>query len=178
MLLKLTRRWTREKEATTAVEFALVALPFIIMIIGTVEMALMFTAQSLLEAGTATASRMIRTGQIQQSGGDQQQMFEDTLCGFVEVIIPCEEIQYNVVNLPNFGDAADMPDAEFDEDGNMEDQGFDPGNANDVVLIRVSYTYPIVTPMMQPVLTNTSDHNTIMLSTVVLQTEPYEFEEE
>ena len=43
-------------------------------------------------------------------------------------------------------------------------------------MIRVAYRYEIKTPLMQPFLTNDSNAQRIMFSTVVLQTEPYEFE--
>ena len=176
MLDNFLKRWRRDREGSTAVEFALIGIPFVLMVIGIIEMALMFTAQSLLEASTAEAAREVRTGAIQQGGGEDT--FTEVLCGFAAVLIPCEEIQYQVVALENFGEAEEFPDAEFDEDGNLEDQQFDAGGVSDVVMIRVAYTYPIKTPMMQLMLTNNNDSNRIMLSTIVLQTEPYEFEDE
>jgi Flp pilus assembly protein TadG len=169
------RSWRFNHDGSTAVEFALIGIPFLFMVIGIIEMALMFTAQSLLEASTAEAAREIRTGAVQQGGGENA--FTDTLCDFAAVLIPCGDIQYQVVALEDFGSAEEFPDAQFDEDGNLEDQQFDPGGVSDVVMIRVAYKYPIKTPMMQFVLTNNNDNSRVMLSTIVLQTEPYEFEE-
>lgn len=169
------KTWRYNRDGSTAVEFALIGIPFIFMVIGIIEMALMFTAQSLLEAATAEAAREVRTGAVQQGGG--QQLFTDTICDFAAVLIPCDQIQYQVESVEDFGDAADFPDAAFDDDGNLEDQGFDAGGVSDVVMIRTAYKYPIKTPMMQLILTNNSDSNRIMLSTIVLQSEPYEFED-
>lgn len=176
--MNLMRKWAKDKEGQTAVEFALVGIPFVLMIVGTIEMALMFTAQSVLQEATFTAARLIRTGQIQQSGGNQQEMFRDAVCDFAAALIPCGRIQFQVEPVPSFGDADDMAGAEFDDDGNLEDQGFDPGGVSDIVLIRVAYNYPIVTPLMQPMLTNNGGSTRNMISTIVLQNEPYEFEEE
>lgn len=177
--MRIIKPWLRDKSGTTAVEFSLVGIPFVLMIIGTVEMALMFTAQSVLQEATYTASRQIRTGQIQQmDGGDQQAAFREAVCDFAELLIPCDRIQFQVLEVPDFGDAEGMPEAEFDDDGNLEDQGFDPGDVSSVVMIRVAYNYPIITPLMQPMLTNNGNSTRTMLSTIVLQNEPYEFEEE
>ncbi|MCI5060851.1 MAG: pilus assembly protein [Alphaproteobacteria bacterium] len=170
------KSFKNNEEGVAAVEFALMAIPFIFLLIGIIEMALVFTSQSLLEASTAEAAREIRTGAVQQGGGEQA--FIDEVCDFAAAMIPCEDIQYQVVSFDDFGDAEDFPDAEFDDEGNLEDQGFDPGGVNDVVMVRVAYTYPIKTPMMQMILTNNGDGNRIMLSTLVLQTEPYEFEDD
>ena len=48
----------------------------------------------------------------------------------------------------------------------------------DVVMIRTAYQYPIMTPLFQVMLTNNNGSTRTMLSTVVLQTEPYEFEDD
>lgn len=151
----------------------MVGVPFILMIVGIIEMALMFTTQSLLQESTFTASRLIRTGQLQQNGGgNPEEIFRDAVCDFARVLIPCADIQFQVKQLPSFADADDMP-PQFDINGNLQDTGFDPGEENDVVLIRVVYNYPIITPLMQPMLTNTGTTKRRMISTIVLQTEPY-----
>lgn len=173
MILRL-REWLKREEGVTAVEFSLVAVPFVFLIIGTIEMALMFTAQSVLQESTFTAARLIRTGQIQLSeSGDPETMFREEVCSFSELMIPCGEIQFQVQTLPSFADADDEP-LPFDEDGNFTDTGFDPGGANDIVMIRVAYNYPVRTPLIQPILANHGGNKRTMLSTIVLQTEPYE----
>lgn len=175
--MSIFKQWWRKNDGVTAVEFSLLALPLVVMVIGTIEIALMFTTQSLLDASTATAARLIRTGQIQQSGGTEE-AFREALCDFAEILIPCEDIQFQVQDLGDFATADDMPPPEFDDEGNMEEQGFSPGDVSSVVLIRVAYKYSIITPMMQPVLTNRADGSRLMLSTIVMQNEPYEFEDE
>jgi Flp pilus assembly pilin Flp len=175
MPFKLQKIWLKNSDGATAVEFALVGVPFIFMVVGIIEMALMFTTQSLLEASTAEAARQVRIGAVQQGGGED--LFKQELCDFASVFISCEDLQYQVVALGDFGDAQDFPEASFDEDGNLEDQQFDPGGVSDVVMIRTAYKYTITTPMMHAILTNNSDDSRYMLSTIVLQTEPYEFED-
>lgn len=173
-MTKFVKRWFKDTEGATAVEFSMVGIPFILMIVGIIEMAMMFTAQSLLQESTFSAARLIRTGQLQQAtgGGDPQDAFRTAVCSFAELLIPCADIQFQVQQVPSFADADDMPPL-FDADGNMQNTGFDPGEENDVVLIRVVYNYPIITPLMQPVLTNTNGASRRMISTIVLQTEPY-----
>tara|TARA_B100000508_G_scaffold8106_1_gene5913 strand:+ start:64 stop:630 length:567 start_codon:yes stop_codon:yes gene_type:complete len=173
--------FVKEESGVAAVEFSLVGLPFIFMIVGVIEMSMMFASQSLLEYGTSQGARLIRTGQVQQGGGEDA--FRDAVCDAVSItvdrgFIDCDDVQYQVITLDDFSDAADEPPPEFDEDGNLEDQGFDAGEVNDIVMIRVAYRYPILTPLMGTLLTNNSDNSRIMVSTTVLQTEPYEFSDE
>lgn len=165
------KKWIYRKDGSTAVEFALAGMPFVLMTIGIVELALMFTTQSVLHEAAFTASRMIRTGQLQLSGGTEDD-FRESVCDFSSALIPCDDIQFTVQQVPSFSDAEDLP-PEFDEDGNLMDQGFDPGVENEVVLIRVAYNYPVKTPLMQPLLANNGSKRA-MFSTIVLRTEPYQ----
>jgi len=176
MQMNVKRKWKTNQDGATAVEFALVGIPFILMVIGIIEMALMFASQSLLEPSVSVGAREIRTGAVQQGGGDD--LFRDTVCNYASVFIACDDLQYQVVSVDSFQEAQDFPEPQFDEDGNLQDQGFDAGGVNDIVMIRVAYRYLIKTPMMQLLLTNNSDGSRILLSTVVLQTEPYEFEDD
>jgi hypothetical protein len=168
--------WSLNNDGATAVEFALVGIPFIFMVIGIVEMGLMFTSQSLLEASTANAARQIRIGAVQQGGGED--LFREELCDFASVLMACEELQYQVIPMADFGDAEDFPEPTFDENGDLEDQQFDAGGVSDVIMIRTAYQYPIKTPLFQVMLTNNNGVTRSMISTVVLRTEPYEFEDE
>lgn len=181
--IRLFKRYSfvKEERGATAVEFSLIGVPFIFMIVGVIEMSLMFASQSLLEYGTSQGARMVRTGQVQL--GEGEAAFRDAICDAVSItpergFIDCDSIQYQVQTLDDFADAADEPPPTFDADGNLEDQGFDAGGVNDVVMIRVAYRYEILTPLMSSLLTNNNDNSRLMVSTTVLQTEPYEFNNE
>lgn len=166
------RKWLRGKEGVTAVEFSMIGVPFVLMTIGTIELALMFTAQSLLHESTFAASRLIRTGQVQQAGGDVN-MFREAVCDFADVLIPCNEIQFQVREMPDFASAAD-DEFEIDEEGNLTDTTFDPGGASSVVVIRVVHNYRLMTPLMGSFFANKGSERRTLMSTMVLQTEPYE----
>lgn len=173
---KILRRWWRGEDAATAVEFALVAFPFIYLLVGIVELSLMFAAMSTLDAATNDAARLIRTGQVQQTNGDPQEMFEDLLCSKINVFLSCSGVQYEVITMNGFSDFASYP-ASFDEDGNLQSSGFDPGSVDDVVLIRAAYRYPLLTPLLGAAFADGPNNTKLMVTTVVLETEPYDVRE-
>ena len=167
-------RWVREERATTAVEFSMIGIPFILMIVGIVEMSLMFTVQSVIQQATFDAARLIRTGQLQQGElGDPEVAFRQAVCDFAALVVSCDKIQYSVEVMNEFSDARDKP-AEFDDEGNLEERVFDPGVENDVILVRVAYNFPIRTPMMKPLLANVDGTKRSIFSTMIFQTEPYQ----
>lgn len=175
-MLDWVRRWARKEEGATAVEFSLVAVPFIFLLLGTIEMSLMFTASANLHSATNDAARLIKTGQSQLSG-DPEDMFANKLCEGVNILLDCSRLQYEVVAMQDFSDF-DHYQPSYDEDGNLETQGFTPGGSSDVVLIRVSYRYPLMLPLIGNFLSDGPGMTKHLLATVVLQSEPYDIYEE
>lgn len=160
-----------------AIEFALVAIPFIFMLVAIIELALMFATAALLESATATASRQIRTGALQQAadaGPAQEALFRGVLCDRASILLVCDEIEVESVNIGSFGNYNDaMP--QMDENGNMTPRGFDAGGVNDVILVRTFYRYTFMTPIIGRFLGEGGNGTRSFISTIVLQIEPYEF---
>ncbi|MBX2834821.1 MAG: pilus assembly protein [Micavibrio sp.] len=169
-------RYLYEKTATTAIEFGLLFIPYLMVILAIIELAIMYTSASLLEGATQSAARMIRTGQLQQSAADPQVQFRDKLCDYATVLIDCNKITVEVIPIVNFTSYEDF-DPEYDEDGNLISQGFDVGSSNDKILVRASYRYRLMTPFIGEILSGNTGYR-LFMSTIVLQTEPYEFEGE
>lgn len=176
MCLKWFRPWIRRKDGTTAIEFSLMAIPYIMLTLGTIELSIMYASASLLEGATGTAARLIRTGQLQQdqSGRQPEDIFRDSLCQYATVLINCNDISIEVLPLQSFADAENL-EPQFDEDGNVVPQGFGAVGSNDRVLIRTSYRYNMMTPFIGPLLVGPTNSR-LFMSTLVLQTEPYDFE--
>jgi Flp pilus assembly protein TadG len=155
----------------------LVAIPFFILILSIFEMSLMFATASMLEGATGGASRMIRTGQIQQASADpgaQEQIFRDELCDRVSVLINCNDVQIQVVNMGSFGNFGNFA-AQYDGNGDLDNTGFEVGGVNDVVLVRIGYRYKLMVPFVNLLLGANGTGTQYFMSTIVMQVEPYEF---
>ena len=165
-------KWKTNEEGATAIEFSMLIIPYLMLSLGIIELSLMFTSASLLEGATGSAARLIRTGQLQQSGQDPETVFRDALCDFAVVLIECNDVVIEVVTLDDYGDYSDPV---YDGSGDMVSSGFNVGGSDAKVLIRVAYRYSMITPLVGPIL-NGADGSTVFMSTIVLQTEPYEFQ--
>lgn len=177
-MLRFFNRYLRRKDGATAIEFSLLSIPYFMLTFGIIEISLMMGSAMVLEGGTSKASRMIRTGQIQLASNDpveQEEMFRERLCQEVSFLINCEAITIESVDISSFGSVSDAA-PQFDADGNLISQGFASGGVNDVVLIRTAYRYALLTPMIGNLLGEGGSNSRLFLSTIVLQTEPYEFD--
>lgn len=136
---------------------------------------MLFTAGTLLEGAVYDASRKIRTGQF-EGVANAEQAFSDALCEHVHVLMDCSDFQYDVRVLATFADAAAVPDPLVDEDGNLVDQGYDAGGVSDIVMVRVSYRYPMMTPLIGDIFGQYGGNTRLLVSTTVFQSEPYKFQ--
>ena len=102
-------------------------------------------------------------------------MFRESLCDYAQALINCNNIQTEVITIDNFSDAEDLAPV-FDQNGRFVPGGFNPGGVSDRVLIRTVYTYDMMTPLVGPLLSGGSGSRTF-ISSIILQTEPYEFTE-
>jgi len=167
------RKFIKNTDGATAVEFALLAIPYVFLTVGIIELAIIYAAASLLEGATTSAARLIRTGQLQQGGGDPQTVFRDALCDYATALVNCNDVVITVQRMDSFSDVGGM-NPTFNDEGEMEPGGFDPGGSNDRVLIRTWYRYEMMTPFIGPLLGG-ADSAIDFTSTIVLQTEPYDF---
>ncbi len=173
-MISLLRKWCFERRASTAIEFSLLSIPYVFLTVGIIELSIMYAAASMLEGATGSAARLIRTGQVQQSTSiEPQDMFQNALCGYAQALINCENVQTEVITLNSFSDADNL-NPRFDENGSFVSSGFNAGGVNDRVLIRTVYTFDMLTPLVGPLLTGGRGSRTF-ISSIVLQTEPYEF---
>ncbi len=172
------RVWSGAREGTTAIEFSLLAVPFVYFVVGIIELSLLFVGSSTLQGAVFDAARKIRTGQVQQAEGDDpEDVFREALCAHATLFLDCDAIQYQVEPLDSFADADDE-ELELDDDGNLVNQPFDPGGSGDIVMIRVVYLYPMLTPVIGEFFSDYPGNKKLITATVVIETEPYEFDDE
>lgn len=173
----IKREWANADEGVVAIEFALVVIPFIFLLVGMVEVGMFYASGALLEGASVDAARMIRTGQV-QSASDPETAFKTELCDQAKALIACDKIQYEVIDVPSgsFIDASDYQPV-IDSQGNLVPQGFNAGDSNDVVMVRTYYKYKFLTPFIGELLSGHAGQDWLgQMSTVVIKSEPYNFE--
>ena len=168
----------RARDGVAAIEFAMIVMPLMMLIVGIVEVGLFFAAGSVLEGASNEAARGIRIGQTQLAG-DPEATFAESFCDHASKMIDCDRVQYEVINIAEGTFAAsDGYEPAYDADGNLIPQPFSAGNANDIIMIRAIYRHEFFTPWMGELMTGDINRNWMdHMSTVVLKSEPYEFEE-
>jgi Flp pilus assembly protein TadG len=137
-------KFRQAQEGATAIEFALVALPFFFVVGIIIEMGIMTLAESELHDAVNKASRTISTGNATMMTGSQ---FRDEICNRVNTISNCNtRLGLTVISASTFGNLA-VPAI-----GNIGFQpapNFQPGGAEDAVAVVATYDWQIVFPFMR-----------------------------
>ncbi len=175
-ILHIIRRFLSAEDGVTAVEFALVVIPFIFILGGIFEIALIFTTANVMEGTTSAAARAVRTGQVQASGSPQT-FFEDLVCNGMRAFADCDEIEHEVFtpSSDDFDSAGNELAPQFDGDGNLIPNPFDPGDVSDVAIVRTVYRDDGIVPLLTPLLGG-ANGQMVMISTITVRNEPYDFE--
>lgn len=168
MFRSLIKKMLTDRQAVTSIEFALIALPFFILIFGIIETSLVFIGQVVLDGSAQDAARKIRTGEAETSG-DAEGTFQTKLCDNLFSVIPCSDLVYTVKTFEDFSDVTIEP--LYDDDGNPVSNEFDASiSTGDIVAVRVGYKWEFMTPLVATAFGR--DYIEIM-STAVFRNEPY-----
>lgn len=174
-LRTLLRRFRRARRGATAVEFALIAIPFFLLTFGLAEVAMIGLVQTSLDFAVSETGREIRTGQAQLNGTGEAQI-RDELCDQLTrfVLLACDgNLFLDVRRFDAFTDITnDTPiqNQQFDSSG----FGYSPGAPSDIVVVRAYYRWMIMTPMFESVFSNVSGGERILVSTMMFRNEPYQ----
>jgi Flp pilus assembly protein TadG len=173
-LCSAAKRYAGCNNGASAVEFAIIAAPFLALLVAILQTALVFFAGRVLDETTEQASRYILTGQAQTSGMTQAQ-FANYVCQKSSSLFSCNNFMVNVQNYSSFASAnTSTPTLTFDSSGAVTNQwAWSPGNAGDIVIVQVMYQWPIILGPLGFNLSNLSNGNRLLVSTVALKTEPY-----
>jgi Flp pilus assembly protein TadG len=171
------RRFARARGGATAIEFAIVAIPSLMLVFGVFELGMVLLVSTTLDTATDFASRNIRTGVFQTSGKITSGDFKALVCRNMTWLKSMDCQSRLTVEAQTFStfadiDAANIPDpATFKS---TDPRCWTAGNPGDIVLVRTYYSWPLFTPLLSDALANQGDGTSrLITSAKAFKNEPY-----
>ncbi|NWG52306.1 MAG: pilus assembly protein [Hydrogenophilaceae bacterium] len=167
-------RFARRKDGAAAVEFALIALPFFLLLTALAEVSLMSFAQTNLDLAISDLGRTIRTGQAAEGDMGAEDV-ESMVCERLNRIMPmdCSENLYvDVDHYDTFNDVDNpvpLANGALDE----TDIGFEQTGPGEIVLVRGYYRWEVITPFFQSIFGNVNGTDRLMVSSMLFRNEPW-----
>jgi Flp pilus assembly protein TadG len=165
-------RFRRAEKGSAAVEFAIIAIPFFLLLYAVIDTSLVYFATTTLENGISAASRQIKTGQAQSANMTQQQ-FRTLVCNEISMLLKCDaRLALDVRRFTSFGGVA-LPGA-LDANGNFTGNNqFNMGSAGDIIVVRAFYAWPMLTPSFGTSMSNMSGNARLLTAAAAFKNEPF-----
>ncbi len=179
------RYFRGDDRGVTAIEFAMVAGPFFIMMMGIVTIGQQFLTMHLIEHGVAEASRKLRTGEAQKAGlklSDFRQLF----CNAAGTFVACD--QHLVIHIKSSSTFAGLSPAPVCvTNGKLTPSAGAPsddirtrsGNASSAILVTACYDWEAGSGLWQKISSMLSptapvQGKTVLSSVTAFRAEPFE----
>ena len=179
----------RDQRGSAAVEFALVTPIFLVFMFSMFEIGWFYFTNSILDASTTSAARLVRTGQVQGWSGTadevKQRLFNE-VCDTVDLWGDCNtRLTVEVETFASFADMfpATPPTCADAPPSNLAAIPFEPGGELAIVRVRICLLYDTVNPLIgadfktlgNGVSLSEGDTGTRrLISTLMFRNEPYE----
>src|SRR4051794_16642635 len=168
----VVRRFARGEDGAAAVEFAMVAAPFLALMFAIMETALVFFASQTLETAVADSARLIMTGQAQSQKFDAP-AFKNSVCSKIGGLFDCAAGLYvDVKTYSSFGSIDNSPPT-VKPDGTI-DTSYNAGGPGDIVVVRLMYQWPVYASLLGFNLSNIGGNKRLLMATAAFRNEPYQ----
>lgn len=165
------------ERGSVAVEFALLAVPFLGIVYGIFETSLVHMTGQVLQTAVTDASRMIMTGQAQTASPPWTAAdFKNQVCSKVTVFFNCQNDLQVDVQVFNTFTSATVTQPPINPVTNTLDTtafGFNTGAPNSIVVVRAVVAYPIVVPIIGKSMVNLAGNKLLIMATAAFKNEPY-----
>ncbi|MGH6956846.1 MAG: TadE/TadG family type IV pilus assembly protein [Caulobacteraceae bacterium] len=163
-----------DERAATAVEFALLISPLLALIMGSLQIFLVFFAGQVLQSAAISAGRQLMTGADQQASMTQSQ-FQQSVCNAAPILFTCTNIMVDVESAASYAALSTAtPTVTYDKKGNVTNNwSYTPGGAGDIVILRVMYDWPVIGGPAALGLANQANGSHLLVATSVFKNEPY-----
>jgi Flp pilus assembly protein TadG len=167
------RKFLANVNGATAVEFGLVAAPFIALLVAIIQTFLVIFASQLLETVVMQASRQILTNQA-QNANTSQLGFKNLVCAQVAILFNCAGLMVDVQTVASFSSTSTAaPVLTFNAQGVVNNAWqYNPGGPGDIVVVRVMYQWPVFLGPLGFTLSNLGNGNRLIMASAAFQNEP------
>jgi Flp pilus assembly pilin Flp len=186
----LVKRIGDDERGTTAVEFAIISVPFITLLLGIISVCLYYFTVLEAENAVTQASRDMRTGAYQlklagtgyagKSGDALKNAFVKAICDRTRDTATCQsKVRVQVVKYASFDGVAGITKPSCkDGSGNLISgadalANFDPGGASEIVYVTMCYAWKFGGELPFFKIGNMPDGSFLVRASAVMRTEPF-----
>lgn len=149
------KRFLRSRDGAAAIEFALLAIPYFLIVFAIIETFIAFTGEQLISNAVDTTARKFRTGQITAQTTEAD--FRNEFCNEISFLIQCNggDSDRLILDVRSFSSFADIPTTIPRVGGAAfgalaATNAYQPGGPGTINMLRAYYRWEIITDLVRP----------------------------
>lgn len=162
-----------DRRGGVTVEFAFLALPFVLLVLFVIDVSAMFVADTVLDRALQTVARKIRTGEA-QTGSMTQSEFKTAVCEEMLSLFDCAAKVY--ISVTVVSDIASVTYADpVDSEGKLKTSAsFDMGTGGDYVLAQAYLEWTSYAALLSGYTAALSNGDILLSAATLFRNEPYD----
>ncbi|HEY1427442.1 MAG TPA: TadE/TadG family type IV pilus assembly protein [Caulobacteraceae bacterium] len=167
------RRFATAEDGASAVEFAMISIPFLALLFAIFELGAMFVGSTSIDSATESAARQIRTGQLQSGASNTAAGFKTLVCNGITWISNSDCTANMSLDVRTFSSFASVSATTPIKNGAIDQSQltFNAGSSCDIVLVRAFYPWTLLAPTLEPGLPNLNGTQRLLVATVAFRNE-------
>lgn len=165
---RVLSRLMRSRDGSAALEFAILSIPYFMVIFAIIETFVAFSAEQLLSNAANNMARQMRTGQVtyglSRSTDMDEVKFRQAFCEEISILMRCSETEVTkpeqlYLDVRKFTDFAsiptDIPKVSADTFSDLDTTKFaySPGGPKSINMVRAYYRWKITADIIRPYIT-------------------------
>ena len=164
------RSYRSDERGATALEFALLSPIFFFMLLFIIEYSTYFIKKNVAQHVLYEASRIVQTGEVQRSPNPETYLLNH-ICSQTFGLLDCIQLSFDLRSFDELDDI-NLPDAQYDEQGNPTNFVFEAGGPEQITAMRVSIPHHFLSPAMKKFFQPNGDP-AILVGYSVAKNEPF-----
>lgn len=177
---RLLARFRRSQDGATAVEFAFISIPFLMLLVAILETALLFWTSQVLEESVSQTSRRLLTGEALTrytgNAATNTQAFKNDVCANAPGLVDCSKLVIDVRAYTSFANAKNGTDGTnpISAGGlNTTGFGYTAPQPQQIVVVRAVLEYPLYFTYWSASLANIGSGRRGIVASTTFRTEPF-----
>lgn len=178
--LRWLKRFRRDQTGATAVEFAIISVPFLMLLAAIIETAMMFWTSQVLEESVSQTSRRLLTGEAltryNKTGPENTEAFKSDICANAPGLVDCSKLVIDVRTFTSFANAKSGVDGSnpIGAGGlNTTGFGYNAPQAQQIIVVRAVLEYPLFFTSWTSSLANIGNGRRGIVASSTFRAEPF-----
>jgi Flp pilus assembly protein TadG len=179
--------FARSRDGSAAIEFALLAIPYFLVIFAIIETFIAFAGEQLVSNAVDTMSRKIRTGQI-TAANTTRTAFRTSFCSEISILITCSTTEAATpsklfLDIQSYATFAAIPktiprvSTAAGADINTAGFLYAPGGPGTINMVRAYYRWSIMTDLIRPYISDVKPADGSAAYFLIVETAAFENEQ-